>query len=255
MFWVACMAPLVAWQVRNYVQTGYSGYAAVADFNLYFFHGASVLAHERGQPIATVQAEMGLSAPDPFQRYHPELPPGDQAAMFHYMHAEGMRLIRNDPWTFAKIYLRGVANLVFNPGASEVLASLHVPIDRPERPVNLGLLGIARHMHATAPRLFYSNLFLLPPLAAAYLTAVLGLASQLRRLSWRLVALATMALYFLAVSGGAQCVSRLRHPVMPLVFVLSGIGIAQLAARWHRFRTSRQATAAEASETAYQAAA
>ena len=210
MFWVVSMAPLAAWQVRNYVQTGYSGFAAIADFNLYFFHGASVLATERGQPMETVQTEMGISSRDRFERLHPELPPGDQAARFHYMHAEGVRLILQHPWNFAKTYLRGVAILLFNPGASQVLDSLHsYPTDRPARPVNLSLLGIARQMRATAPRLFYCNLFLLAGLAIGHLTAALGLASQLRRLSWQFAALATMALL------SAGCLRRypIRKPV------------------------------------------
>jgi 4-amino-4-deoxy-L-arabinose transferase-like glycosyltransferase len=255
-FWVVSMTPLVAWQVRNYDQTGYSGFAAIADFNLYFFHGASVLAHERGQSMETVQTEMGLSSLDRFHRLHPELRSGDQAAKFHFMHAEAVRVIREDPWTFAKAYLGGAAILVFNPGASEVLDSLHCyPTDRPARPANLGLLGIARQMQVTAPRLFYSNLLLLAGLATAYLTAALGLASQLRRPSWQLVALATLAFYLLAVCGGAQCVTRLRHPVMPLVSVLSGIGIAQLAAWWHRLRAGRPATPMVAPAIARRAAA
>ena len=255
-FWAVSMSPLLAWQLRNYDQTGYSGFAAIADFNLYFFHGASVLAHERGQSMDSVQTEMGLSSLDRFYRLHPELRSGNQAAKFHFMHAEGVRLIREDPWNFAKAYLRGVAILVFNPGASEVLDSLHCyPKDRPARPANLGLLGIARQMQETAPRLFYSNLLLLAGLATAYLTAALGLASQLRRISWPLVAVATLALYLLAVSGGAQCVTRLRHPVMPLVFVLSGIGISQLATWWDRFRASRQATPVVAPSIAHRAAA
>jgi 4-amino-4-deoxy-L-arabinose transferase-like glycosyltransferase len=255
-FWAVSMAPLVAWQVRNYVETGYSGFAAIADFNLYFFHGASVLAHQHGQSMETVQNEMGLSSRDRFDQLHPELPPNDQAARFRFMHAEGVRLIREDPLSFAKAYLRGVAILIFNPGASEVLDALHCyPKDRPARPANLGLLGIARQMQETAPRLFYSNLLLLAGLATAYLTAALGLASQLRRPSWQLVAMLTLALYLLAVSGGAQCVTRLRHPVMPLVFVLSGIGMAQLAAWWHRLRGGRPATGAMTHSIAGRAAA
>jgi hypothetical protein len=108
--------------------------------------------------------------------------------------------------------------------------------------MNLGVLGLVRQMQATAPQLFYGNLMLLAALALGYLTAVLGLTIELRRLSWQFVALATMAGYFLAVSGAATCITRLRHPIMPLVFVLSGIGIGQLAAWWHPARANRQAT-------------
>ncbi len=254
-FWAVGMSPLVAWQVRNHAETGYSGFAAIADFNLYFYHAAAVLAHEQGRPLHTVQVEMGFTSRDRFAQLHPELQPGDQAAKFHYMHDEGKRLICEHPWTFAKTYLRGLAILVLNPGACEVLTLLHsYPADRPQRPIDLSLLGLARQMHATAPRLFYCNLLLLGSLATAYLTAALGLASQLRRLSWQCLALATMLLYFLAVSGGAQSVTRLRHPIMPLVFVLSGIGIGQLAAWWHRIRTSQRATGVAKPAIAYRAA-
>ncbi len=154
MFWAVSMSPLIAWQVRNYTETGYSGFAAIADFNLYFFHGAAVIAHQRGVPVETAQAELGFTSPERFDRLHPELDPGDQAARFHYLHVEGKRLIRENPWTFAKIYLRGLAILTFNPGASEVLCTLHcLPTDRPLRPANMGLLGLARQMQATAPQL------------------------------------------------------------------------------------------------------
>jgi Dolichyl-phosphate-mannose-protein mannosyltransferase len=255
-FWVVSMSPLVAWQVRNYTETGYSAFAAIADFNLYFFHGAAVIAHERGLPVETVQAELGFNSPAKFDQLHPELNPADQAARFRFLHSEGVRLIRQHSWTFGKIYLRGLAILVFNPGASEVLGGLHcLPTDRPLRPANLGLLGLARHMQATAPRLFYSNLFLLGALAAAYLTAALGLASQLRRLSWQLIALTTVAFYFLAVSGGATSLARLRHPAMPLILILSGIGISQVVAWWHRFQTVRRATAEVPPKITHQAAA
>ena len=43
---------------------------------------------------------------------------------------------------------------------------------------------------------------------------------------WLLVAI---ALYFLAVSGGGQAVSRLRLPVMPILCIFAGAGIALTA--------------------------
>ncbi|HTU24880.1 MAG TPA: hypothetical protein VMF30_05755 [Pirellulales bacterium] len=255
LFWLVSMAPLIAWQARNYSETGYSGFAAIADLNLYFFHGASVLAHERGQPMDVVQTDLGLSSRERFEELHPDLPPADQGAKFRFMHAEGVRLVRSDPLAFAKTYLRGIAVLLLNPGASEMLDALRsYPTDRPARPVNLGLLGIAKQMHDTAPRLFYSNLVLLAGLGVTYLTAACGLLSQLRRVSWRLVSLVTAVLYLLAVSGGTQSVTRLRHPVMPLVIVLSGIGIAQLAA-WRQRRRSAQGPANQPATIPHRAAA
>ena len=41
--------------------------------------------------------------------------------------------------------------------------------------------------------------------------------------------LAAIALYFLAVSGGGQAISRLRLPVMPILCIFAGEGIARAA--------------------------
>jgi hypothetical protein len=242
-FWLVSMTPLVAWQVRNYVETGYTAFSSVPDYNLWYYHGASIIAYQRGEPIETIQDEMGFNSPALFAQNHPQLDPADQSAKFHYMHDEGKRVMRENPLTFLRTYLRGLAILLVNPGACEVLTPLHsYPTGRVPRPINMSLIGLARDMLVTAPRLFYTNLVLLAGLAVAYLTAAVGLGSQLRRLSSPAIILATTALYFFAVSGGAQASTRLRHPIMPLVFILSGAGLAQLAA-WRQRATARQMSA------------
>ncbi|MGH9907686.1 MAG: glycosyltransferase family 39 protein, partial [Pyrinomonadaceae bacterium] len=43
-FFVVSMSLIAAWQVRNYVQAGYSGFSGVPDSNLYFYLGAATLA-------------------------------------------------------------------------------------------------------------------------------------------------------------------------------------------------------------------
>lgn len=45
------MSSLGIWQIRNYITTGYSGFTAVSDYNLYCHNGASVIASKKKMPI------------------------------------------------------------------------------------------------------------------------------------------------------------------------------------------------------------
>ena len=46
-FFLVAMGSVGIWQVRNYVKTGYSGFAAVSDYNLYCYNGVSVIAKQQ----------------------------------------------------------------------------------------------------------------------------------------------------------------------------------------------------------------
>ena len=107
LFAAACLAPLAAWQVRNQALTGYSGFSAVADWNLYFYQAAGVIARQTHASLESVQAELGYFSDADFRRAHPELAAGDQAAKFRFLHAAGTRILGEHALAYGVIHVRG----------------------------------------------------------------------------------------------------------------------------------------------------
>jgi 4-amino-4-deoxy-L-arabinose transferase-like glycosyltransferase len=232
-FLVVCAVPLAGWQTRNYLAAGYSGFSAISDWNMYFFQGASVLAHEQAKPLEQVQLELGSCDLAIFDAAHPGLRERGEAAKFNYLGKEGKRLVKEHVAAYAVIHARGMARLMLNPAATDALRLLsrYWENQRTLKPIDLGLLGIVRGMAREVPHVLIGNLVLGVVLGAIYCSAALGIVSGLRRLSWQLTFLAATASYFVIVSGGPTCVARLRQPVMPLVCVIGGLGVAE-AVRW-----------------------
>jgi hypothetical protein len=240
LFLIVSFGPTAGWQVRNWAVAGYGGFSAITDWNLYFFQGASVLAYQKHQSLDATYAEMGNrwgKLGDEFYALHPELRLAGQAETFRFMRREGSRLVRQHPLTYAQIHLRGLAMLLLNPGAADLLALMNlIPENQAEsHPIDTGILAIFRRMHRESPTLLYTNLLLAAGLGILYSAAALGLVSSLGRWSWGLTVLVLMVGYLVTISGGPTGIPRLRHPVMPLACLLSGIGITA-ALRW---RTDR----------------
>ena len=113
---VISMVPIGLWQVRNSVQTGYRGFSAIREHNLYLYLGASVLAANEGNSFTdvrdrldnTLDQKMALLEWGPAQR-------------FEYMGREGMRIIVSQPLTYMAIHVKGVVRSLVDPGANEYL--------------------------------------------------------------------------------------------------------------------------------------
>ena len=231
-FGAVCMTPLCAWQLRNYAVTGYSGFSAVTDSNLYFFQAAAVLAAENGKPLKEMQAELGYFDRNAFDELHPELLGAGQAEKFRYMHSKAIHIIGQDTLRFARIYFRGLGLLVLNPAASDVLRLGNLyPEKQRLRPIDLGIFGILNQLRREAPLVFYTNLCMAGLLGLLYLGSFAAAPALLRNFNWQWTILAATTAYFLAVSSGATSVARLRHPVMPIICVLAGLGMAT-AFKW-----------------------
>ena len=127
LFAAACLAPLAAWQVRNQALTGYSGFSAVADWNLYFYQAAGVIARQTHASLESVQAELGYFSDADFRRAHPELAAGDQAAKFRFLHAAGTRILGEHALAYGVIHVRGLATLALNPAATDLLRLVGQP--------------------------------------------------------------------------------------------------------------------------------
>jgi hypothetical protein len=233
-FVAVCVAPLAAWQVRNYMLTGYSGFAAIADWNLYFYQGLSVVARQSGKNIGQMQSEMGMRDDWSVESLPPELRDAGQAAKFRYLKTEGIRLLYENPLTYAKIHASGTVPLVLESGAAYLLFTLDRFPEGGLLPLPKDLGGFLHRALHNPSQHCYLRLAFRVALGLVYCACALGLLVALRRLScqWILV-LATLA-YFLAISGGPTGCARLRHPVMPIICALAGYGIAILLATSRR---------------------
>ncbi len=225
-FGVVALVPCMAWQVRNYRETGYSGFTGIPECNLYFCQGASILAQQSGKTLRQVQIELGQNDERLIKLLHGP----QQAATVRRLGAEGRRLLAAHPFVYAKIHARGTAILALDPGASDVLRVLgrYPKGVHGLQPLNHGIGETLSRMRREVPQVLYLSLALGAVLALVYCASALGLFAACRRLSWQWTTVVVTLAYLLLVSGGPTGVARLRTPMMPVVCVLAGYGIATL---------------------------
>ncbi len=240
-FFVVSMGAVGLWQVRNAVLAGYGGFSATADINLYFYQGASVLAAERACPYYQVQEEMGYGDENAYLQNHPQQRQWGRAERYRYMRRQGASTLVSHPLTYLNIHLKGMARALFDPGAFAYLKLFKL------YPRSGGLLGMAvdRGVVKTAfylfnhkPLVFWSNVLLGVVLGFYLLLAAVGLFSKAVLKNRAAVMIFLIGVYFLALSGGPQAEGRFRHPVMPMVCVLAGLGLSLVQAWWRRRRSS-----------------
>jgi len=227
-FLAISMGLVAAWQVRNRIETGYRGFSAISDLNLYLYQGASAQAKAEGLPFRDVQQRLRT-----FEG-HPEHISWTEAQRYAFMRREGVRMILGHKLAYARIHLGGMVRILFDPGSVDYLkvflsyprlgGTLANIADRGLMPVVLGLIR-------GNPLVFWTQLALFALLAAYYVLALWGLFRRSLAGVWEKIALVAVITYFVAVSGGPHGYSRFRHPAMPFLCVLAGFGLYSLAVR------------------------
>ena len=223
-FLLSVLPWLGAWQLRNQIETGFGGFSSIVVRNLYFYQAAEIEARVEQRPFTEVQSSLGYPDEQSHHAHHPEQAGWNQAHRIAFMRAEAGRVLRAHPVTAFVVQAEGSAVVAFTPCATELLRLLNAyPEDGPQRVVSRGPLRSAVGLAQAHPALAAVMAALEAVLAGLYLLAVRGvIGGGLRRDG--LALLLTVALYFLAVSGGAQAVGRYRLPVMPVVCILAAAG-------------------------------
>jgi hypothetical protein len=221
-----CTVPwLAAWQLRNWNETGFTGFSSIVQRNLYFYQAAEATARAESRSFAGVQSDFGYPDERAYLARHPEQAGWSQASRIAYMGSEAGRILRAHPVSFLKMYAEGSAVVAFTPCVADLLRLLDAyPENWPQRVVSEGPLRMALRLIQTHPRLVAAMASLELLLLAFYLFALRGTLRMSPRRP-QLGLLLGVALYFLAVSGGAQAVGRYRLPVMPVVCVLAAEGL------------------------------
>lgn len=199
------LLPSVTWQARNLVVADYRGLSAITDINLYFYQAAAVTAAQQGRSYYDVQDELGYHDVEIFNAQRPDLqalPPGPR---FHQLGQEGRQIVAANLFTYLGIHLQGMLRVIIDPG----------------------LLATLQHVVRTMPWvLLVEGSFgcLLLMLYAGSARGLVWLGRQ--HLVLALLFLGAMLLLLFA-AGGPMSLSRFRHPLMPMLCLLTALGMPQ----------------------------
>ena len=218
---------LFTWQLRNFTETGYSGFSSVVEKNVYFFQSAEVTAELQHLSLETEQKQLGYSEDSYYLIAHPDQRAWTQSQRLSYMRAQSFAILAAHPALYLKSHFAGVAVVAFTPCATELLQLLaaYPPAGvMPHRIVNEGLATSVKLILAAHPAVAITMALLFSFLLFLYIAAIGGVLSPGRN-SAAMLTVAGIALYFLLISGGAQAVGRYRVPVMPELCILAAGGL------------------------------
>ncbi len=221
------------WQVRNKVETGYSGFSGISSINLYFSSAASVLAAKQHVPWVEMQNRLGYRDTRIYFQRNTEQKAWPLAQRLDFMSRAADCILLSNPFTYTKIHFNVMLRSAFDPGSNEFLklfdlypkeGGLH------ELLVDQGIVKTVEALFFTRPLIFWSNVVLLPLLMFNLFCACAVLFSKrLMRDSCVLIALLIVT-YYMLISGGPEALGRFRHPAMPIISVLAGYGVSRIAA-------------------------
>ena len=239
-FLLISMAPILAWQARNSVVAGYSGFSAQRDEFLSAL-GQAVAARSQGISVIEQEKRSGWSfwsGPERYYAQHPEDRWLDEADLHRRRGNEGLRLIMENPWNYLVIHARGAMLMAGLTGFGAWLNLFKVR--NPDSPFYAGLrspsfLGFMPALAAAKKTVFWGNLFLGIALLIYWLLAFYALTFRKVRSEVGLILAVLMGAYFL-LAPAAWPDSRYRHPVMPIVCVLAGYGLHVVVSkiRWRK---------------------
>jgi hypothetical protein len=232
---------LAAWQMRNLVETGYSGFSSAGDYNLYFIGSADVTARAEHRNFIDVRKESGFAgyANPSEQDYlcesylarHPEQTGWGQAQRLTFMHSEALRVIRAHFGIYLRSYLASLSGLVINPGAGVYHRLLYpngtgfadslIAFKSPAS----GAIALAR----AYPWVAAEKAAFVVVLLGLYLLAVWGVIWSDMRNACLWLLLGTSLYFFAATAAavGPEATARYRLPVMPAVCILAAAGIVR----------------------------
>jgi 4-amino-4-deoxy-L-arabinose transferase-like glycosyltransferase len=227
---------LAAWQMRNWAETGYSGFSSIVEKNLYFYQSAEVSAELQHIFLSAEQQNLGYLDEASYIAIHPEQQAWSYVQRLQFMRTESTKILSAHRALYLKTHIAGVGVVAFTPCATELLQLLGLYPEQgtmPARILNEGVLSSTKHVVLAHPGVTLTMALLEIFLLLIYILAVRGIfASGATKSS--LLTVAGIALYFLIISGGAQAVGRYRLPVMPELCILASDGLAALRAKEKR---------------------
>jgi len=225
---VPCLA---AWQLRNSVDTGYSGFSSIVEKNLYFFQSAEVTAELQHVSLEAQQQSLGYPEDKYYATAHPEQAawsqPWSQSDKLHFMRTQALAVIAAHPVLYLGTHIAGVGVVAFTPCATELLQMLGAYPHGgaiPHRIVNEDITASIQRIVTMYPVAAATMALFEVYLLFLYIFAIRGcLRARDTRLA--MLTLTGIILYFILISGGAQAVGRYRLPIMPALCILAAGGL------------------------------
>jgi hypothetical protein len=230
---------LAAWQMRNWVETGYRGFSSITEINLYLDEAADVIANVEHRNFFDVGQELGnIGFTDnsgqfylfpPYLARHPEQAGWSQGQRLAFMRSEALRIIRSHFGLYLHSCLVTTYKTLFDTGAGHIdaLATQGAPVHISALLKNEGVERGAVRLAKVYPCLVVEKIAFAVFLLGLYWFAALGAVrcGMHNACLWLLLG---TSLYFLAVTGAASAApiagGRFRLPVMPAVCILAAAG-------------------------------
>jgi len=231
-FLAISMSLIGLWQIRNRVETGYSGFSTLFDKSLYYAQAASVLAVTEGKSdFREMWGQMERRANE-YSEQHAGL-----SKRFDYMRQEGIRIVLAHPLTYAQIHLQGMIRTLSGAEVHTYVRMLRLysgPGTAWQELISgRGLLDLTRHDYRK-PNLatILVTIVLLLIVVITYLFSVTALFSGKFAKSMPMFSLLSVVSYWLIITGGPHGYSRYRHAMMPVICILAGYGLYIVLSRF-----------------------
>lgn len=234
---VFCGSLVGLWQVRNWHSAGFVRFSAIGDVTRYYYTAAAIWAKQHGESYYDVQDRWGYHNQELHLAQHPEQRLWSDAQRLAWMRGRSAELICRYPLIAARLHVRGMGLMLTEPSSVEWLRIFgRYPREGRllGRMFDDGVAATLSDLRREQPLVFWNCAAGVLLLATLYALAVAG---WLRLPNTRDPVLALVLLqvtYFLIASGGPQAVGRFRHPIMPHVCALAGIGLAAIIVQSRR---------------------
>ncbi|MFY9853390.1 MAG: glycosyltransferase family 39 protein [Terracidiphilus sp.] len=232
---------LASWQIRNWAETGYTGFSSVSDLNLYYFIAPEVAAQVDHRKYIDKRSELGYDCAlgcgerlylyPRYLAFHPEQTEWSQGQRLAFMHSEALGVIRPHSGIYLRLCFSHLLVALFGPGTGS-LRHLVSPEDFAQMS---HVLAYSDPVHAeialakTYPWIAAEKAVFVAALFGLYLFAARGIlrGGMDRSCLWLLSGTAIYFFVISAAAGGAGVSARYRLPVMPIVCVLAAAGFVR----------------------------
>uniref|UniRef100_A0A7C4AT12 Glycosyltransferase RgtA/B/C/D-like domain-containing protein n=1 Tax=Desulfomonile tiedjei TaxID=2358 RepID=A0A7C4AT12_9BACT len=232
-FMVLCYAVVGIWQVRNGLVSGYWGFSAVSENNLYFFAATTVMAELTKRPYEEQRRLMIADRPpSPTGSASPSDIP--EKELRRYRSAKAVEIILGHPIEYARVVVVSALWTLAGPAIGTWLEVFRLlPPDTAHRATEDDKFYYLR----AAAWSRVGSVFLGIVLGIYWCAAFVGAGRMLYDKKWESFLLLLVMAYFV-LSPALLCIgySRFRHPVMPIVSIFAGYGVWFLSTRWLKRR-------------------
>jgi len=228
---------LGTWQLRNYSSTGFSGFSSVKQVNLYFFFATKTLAEKEAVSFSEQQSRMARR----FAQQYPECAVALRSSYpanvnfsnqcITHLERDARTIIRENPLPYLKGHLTGSALTLFGPGSGAFLALFgQMAPDNTWVLFNKWRTGNLSQSVGAPISTIVVSIVLMAALVFFLCTAMVGVVRCWLTNPTQTAILVMLIAYFVIIPG-ALGYSRYRHPCMPMISILAGVGAVTMKHR------------------------